>query len=508
MTDKYVLVRDMVADHRERMGNIKKYYPYFKLFETDFSLYQNGKYACLDMGYILMAVLRFFIEENNFKEKDVTYEEYSSFMREIYERDFGLTLEEAEEQSLSSYIFDKIRNEGKPFVFSYYDPEEQKKKNVRIRWIDSKIKEEKVYYYLTGEAIEFYLETKEVKDESKINMSQLLLSKMIASKNFKGGIEVVRRINHQVIRLKMQKDQVLKILGSDVFTGVKEYEKFMNHGIRWFQEEQKMFAKNMELIDEALKRADGEAYGDTIREISQLEQELKHALANHSDLLNACTKLQIQADELIARAKFSKLKKSFDFDMAAAQMVKNGDASVLQALVEPLFRLHAKKSFPLFRVENLLTLRMGREENAEVIEEKEEVEYVTEDEKEETRIGHNFEIYLRLLLYYISIREKFDVDALSWYIQEITGEDVYCQSDYYAMLTHLAQKESYDMDKILEKPETFLEEYMAKTCRENPQYKPLRFFLDFSGAEELQTKEGCTILNFQIYRGENDDRIG
>ena len=40
------------------------------------SQFKDGKYEILDMGYIVMGILRFFIEENNFNEKDVTYPEY------------------------------------------------------------------------------------------------------------------------------------------------------------------------------------------------------------------------------------------------------------------------------------------------------------------------------------------------------------------------------------------------------------------------------------------------
>ena len=64
---------DIISDHRERMLNLKKYYPFFKLTQISFSQFKDGRYEILDMGYILMAILRFFIEENNFKEKDVTY---------------------------------------------------------------------------------------------------------------------------------------------------------------------------------------------------------------------------------------------------------------------------------------------------------------------------------------------------------------------------------------------------------------------------------------------------
>ena len=58
------------------MLNLKKYYPFFKLMDVSFAQFQEGRYEMLDMGYIVMGILRFFIEENNFKEKDVTYPEY------------------------------------------------------------------------------------------------------------------------------------------------------------------------------------------------------------------------------------------------------------------------------------------------------------------------------------------------------------------------------------------------------------------------------------------------
>jgi hypothetical protein len=501
MAEEYILTRDLINDHNERMGNLKKYYPYFKLIDNDFSQYQGGKFEQLDMGYILMAVLRFFIEENNFKEKDVTYAEYSAFMKDIYERDFELKLEKAEEQSLSSYIFDKIRNEGRPFLYSYFNPEEKKKKIARVRLIESRIKDDTVYYYLTGEAIEFYLETKEVRDESTINVSQILLSKMISSRNFKGGIEVVRRINNQVARLKIQKEEVLKLLSSDVFEGVKAYEDFMEHGVKWFAEEQKMFAKNMELIGEALKRADNEAaYSQTVRDISYLEQELKRALVNHSDLLNACTKLQIQADELVAKAKFSKLKKKFDFGAAQELLMKMDDTSLLGNFILPVLKPHVKKQFPLTSVDKMLTLRADREEKGEVLkEQKEERDYITDDEIEENRIRENYILYVRLLLYYISTREEFTIKEFNGYLIGILGEDVLNNSDYYSLMAHLAQKDHYEMEEIMNKPDTFLEEYILLVIKENPQYKNLKFDLHFL-EEELQTTQYHTISNIMIRR--------
>ena len=65
MPKEHILVNDIIADHRERMLNLKKYYPFFRLSEVSFSWFMDGQCGNLDMGYILMAVLRFFIEENN-----------------------------------------------------------------------------------------------------------------------------------------------------------------------------------------------------------------------------------------------------------------------------------------------------------------------------------------------------------------------------------------------------------------------------------------------------------
>lgn len=82
------------------------------LNETTFTQYKEGKYAFLDMGYITMASLRFFINENNFHEKDVTYEEYEDFLRELLTRDFKLEEEPVELRELISYILIRLKMTG------------------------------------------------------------------------------------------------------------------------------------------------------------------------------------------------------------------------------------------------------------------------------------------------------------------------------------------------------------------------------------------------------------
>ena len=77
------MIGEIITEHRERMLNLKKYYPFFKLIDTSFSQFKEGRYEALDMGYIVMAVLRFFIEENNFNERDITYPQCEAFIKEL-----------------------------------------------------------------------------------------------------------------------------------------------------------------------------------------------------------------------------------------------------------------------------------------------------------------------------------------------------------------------------------------------------------------------------------------
>ena len=65
MAKQYVMINDIIEEHNARMYNLRKYYPFFVLSETAFTQYKDGRYNSLDMGYITMAVLRFFIEENS-----------------------------------------------------------------------------------------------------------------------------------------------------------------------------------------------------------------------------------------------------------------------------------------------------------------------------------------------------------------------------------------------------------------------------------------------------------
>lgn len=509
MTNQTTMLREIIEEHSDRIKNMKKYYPYFRLAETSLAQYRDGLFADLDMGYITLAVIRFFIEENNFKEKDVTYQEYYAFLKELLKRDFELELEKEEEQDLIAFLFDKLKNEGKPFSFDYYDPVDHKRKTMRSRFMDSKIEDGVVYYYITSDAIEFYLDTKEIKDESTINVEQLLLEKLINTQNFRGGTEVAKRINNEVGRLMRQKNEVLGILSYDVFAGVEAFEKFMGSTMRWFKEEQKLFARNSDLIHKALERAesDGEQgdyqsrYYQAIDEIYQLELELKKAIARHSELLGACTALQKKVGELVAKSKFAALKRSLDFKRMGQRLMERDRADLLEALVMPLFDIHTQKTLPMGRLEDLLCYRPEKTEVVEAVSEGEEQAYIYEDEVEDARIQKNYILLFENLLNTLEAEGSITLREWQEILKVQLGERVVRNADYYSFLVHLAQKKEYSVRKTIEKPDTFLEEAVKVFLEEHKEYEDVTLTLTMIPDEELILGEHMSVTNLLVERG-------
>lgn len=497
MSQEYILERDIVYDHNERMLNIKKYYPYFKLAETSFAQFQGGRYSDLDMGYILMGIIRFFIEENSFKERNVLYKEYEEFLINLLIRDFEIEDNKNNLKDLAGYIFDKIKNEGRPFYYEYFDPSVKKKKKLRVKIIDSIIEDGMVTYFLASEAIEFYLDTKEIKDESIITVSQVLLSKMITTKNFKGGAEVIKRINNEVSKLKIRKNEVLNILSIDVFEGVKAYESFFEKGMKWFEEEQKLFTKNANLIEEALKREDNDQLHSNKdrEEIYYLETELKKAIIRHKELLDVCTSLQRQVDDIVSKSKLLKFRKAFDFRENLKFIMNKNDATMLSLFVIPYLNLNKRKSFSFAELDNIFNLKLVDDEKGEKIENNEQIDFVYEDEKEDERIKNNFEFFIDILINSIKQKKELTLKEYIEKTQVAINDKITKSSDFYAFLAHLAQKSSYVFADIVRKPDTFLEEYLRVYCEkrnllENDQENSfLGFSVLFTAEEYILDKD-------------------
>ena len=496
---------DIISDHRERMLNLKKYYPFFRLIDTSFSNYKDGRYEILDMGYIVMAVLRFFIEENNFKEKDVTYPEYLDFLRLILKRDFGLELNEEDSKDIADYIFDKIKNEGKPFEFSYYDPVDRKKRVSRMKIIESSIRDNTVWYSISPDAIEFYLDTKEIKDESRISVSQLLLEKMINSQNFRGGVEVVERINEEVNRLKLKKNEVITILAGDVFAGIEAYEEFVKTGMKWFQDEEKLFKKNRDLIAKSIEKLNasgstGEGYYRTMNEIYNLETQLKQAMNRHSELLRDCTEMQKMTDEAVKRAKLGRLRSHMDFTAALSDLIKKDDADILVTLLSPLLKPNIRKTFNLMSIDDALMVKPPRYEEKEKVSGQRPEDIVFEDELEEQRIRDN---YIFLMKNLVECLKKSDILTLGQFaeiMKKAYGGRILKNADFFSFFVNLCQKDEYSLGTDAGE-DTFLDSYMEEGFKDSEAFT---FVIRKCMDGQIVISEDCMMADVEFKRKDTD----
>ena len=113
------VLHEIRSEHGLRMESVKKYYPFFEITGHDLRQFKNGKYQDVDMGYLLMAVLRMLIEGNNFNHTGVTYTNYLNFVIPFLEQEFELGCGAEEYAEIAGYLFDKMKNDGKPFTYEY-----------------------------------------------------------------------------------------------------------------------------------------------------------------------------------------------------------------------------------------------------------------------------------------------------------------------------------------------------------------------------------------------------
>ena len=509
------MLNDIISGHRERMLNLKKYYPFFKLTEISFSQFKDGKYELLDMGYIVMGILRFFIEENNFKEKEVTYPEYLEFISTMLVRDFGLSVNDDESREIADYIFDKLKNEGRPFDFEYFDPIDKKKRVSRVRMIESTIRNNTVWYSISSDAVEFYLDTKEIRDESRISVQQLLLEKMIRAQNFKGGTEVVERINEEVNRLQLKKNEVVNILATDIFAGLKAYEDFVSTGMQWFEEEEKLFKKNSELIVVALERfenadssryaADGNISGGTgnvsmrsggrnqgyyksLNDIYELQNQLKVAMNRHGELLRACTDMQKLTDDAVRRAKLGRLRSQVNFGSMLKECIKTDNAEILSAMISPLFKPKIKKTFNLNNIDEALTIKPLKYVMVEMVNDEEPEEIIFDDELEDRRIAGNYIFIMNNLLQCMKQKQSFTLKQFNEAMSKAYSPDLLRNADYYSFFVNLCQKKEYTIGGTDMEKDSFLDDILKNEYNGQGE---VRFTITMSDSEKLELFEGC-----------------
>ncbi len=441
--DETRLINDVVETHQERMAHLKRYYPFFRLMDLRLSQYKAGQYASVDMGYVVMAVLRFFIEYNHFQDLPVTYEDYEAFMRRLLVRDFDMAADEKEDGEMIQMIFDRLTNDGRPFIVHYYDPAAHTQRVMHVRLIESTLRHMQVVYRISADAVAFYLDTKEMHEESRISIAQLLLTKKIKSRDFRGGMQVLSSINLEVVRLLDEQEEIRSLLGRDPIEGLKALEKYHKTLLNWFEDEQRLFASNMALTRQLAGSAEGEPLSpEALGQLRELDLALKNATERHSQLMQAYLQMGQAGEAALRSAKRNRFRQSVDFVDLLSRIMQTDRGALLGPVIEPLLKPRIIKKLNLSRLDDLLEMKSEDEESGEKIIGYAQEELPDPEKETQERIDHNFALFSGVL---DEMLEKAPSVTLRQFNDLLTGrfsEKVLKNADYYAFLVHLCRKEA------------------------------------------------------------------
>ena len=213
-----------------------------------------------------------------------------------------------------------------------------------------------------------------------------------------------------------------------------------------------------------------------------METELKRAMTLHSKLLADCMDLQVKADEVIRKFKYSRLRNAFDFTTFLESSKEHNNTSTLTYLIQPFFSPFITKTFSFSNINDVLTYQPAAEEVGETLNAVEEQAYVFDDELEEERIADNYGAMIKVMMSMLSNKNEFTLAELNDELLLTFFDDIFKNSDYYSFLVHLCQKKKYQLKKLMLHQDTFFDAILVEFLKkpENKKYIELDFHLELS----------------------------
>ena len=243
-----------------------------------------------------------------------------------------------------------------------------------------------------------------------------------------------------------------------------------------------------------MKTADS---GVAFNDIYELENQLKVAMNKHGELLRACMDMQKMTDDIVRKTKVSRLRSHFDFKNMLNVMIKNGDADVLSAIIQPLLQAKVKKSFNIIGIDDALTVRPEKYEKAEKIVKENATDIQFIDELEDERIKLNYRFIMNNLLAYMNLIDTFTLKEFNQSLSRTYSEDLFKNSDYYSFFVHLCQKKEYSVGGGNMTSESFLDDILFDEFNDANH---IRFSITMADGDEeiLEFNQGFQISNLRF----------
>ncbi len=425
MNKDYVkTMQNTINECDARMASLRKFVPFF---EVDRLNSTSQKYKRYDMGVICMAFISFMFYEGKLKSKNLTFEELALFLGEIVENFYGYCMDSDEIKEFTSYCIDKMGNDGLGYDSNHYSPVEKKvyDRGDTVRYIESSFnqKTEGFNYFLTTEAIDFFLQTKEFGEESKVTIHLLLLKKLIENSEYDSALISLNNVCAEVIKQISLVSDLESLLLYGGKSGYEAYTKYMESANKRFIDEKELFTETVHQIinlregyaDKVSKEELGEKEKNAMRCLDMMDTELKRVVEIHQKLLATIVMLMKRAGEIQQGKMANLLKVSFNFSTFLDSVGKKNDPSILAGIVLPLLKMNIKKSFPLEKIEDMFLLNNipDAEDTATEIMDNLEVEerVLFKDELKE-RVIANYVYLIEIIYSHLIKKDSIDIKYL------------------------------------------------------------------------------------------------
>lgn len=443
MNENYIkTLNTTVNEASVRMKALAKYYPFFKIMNGKYS---KDEYENIDAGEVCMGIISFLFYEGKLKAQHITFVNIQDYLQMFVERIYGIKLIGDSLYKFTNDTIDIMQNsEGRGFDigFPIFMPERQNVKYVINKSSDAGIKE----FELTTSAIDFFLETKEFGEESKITISLLILKKLIEHNEYESALISLTNVNAEVIK---QIARVYEIEMALMYGGNLGYKSFLEYrelADKHQAEEEKLFSETMEQIrtlreDYATKVSKselGEKEINAFRCLDEMDKELNKTVELHQQLLGKLVILSRKANEILRKKKINLLRPSFDFSNHLDKLGQIGSAKSLEYMAMPFFILNIQKSFTLSKINEMLDFDDNSSNNDDVnIQDNENAILINTDKfnnEIRERVLHNYKYIINYFFNLLKDRDSFIMGDVIMDADEETKGNVFKNPDFIGLI--------------------------------------------------------------------------
>ncbi|TCP58207.1 hypothetical protein EV586_102660 [Tumebacillus sp. BK434] len=502
-----------LQNFHDRMRNVAEFYPLFRLREL--RKYQEYDLLALGVGVMLLILEHMLIGRLESDHHDV-----ARFLRGVIAESYGKQLTEEESRDLATYLLANLRNDGRPFEFTYRNLEAGQEDKHVFHLIENgtyHVASGQIRFKLSDAGLDLLFKTREMYKELRITISQILLRQQIEKGVFEDAIRTVSSLGLDVRQLREELERMKMAIKRDVSQfSLPAYEAMLSAIREQFQKEKQMFDDLNNLLRDT--RSNYEQRGTdgderTLNQLVEISQRLNQVMNLHNKLLTDKLDLQGLVLEALEEGIVQGFRSKVNFEREFLDPVLRAGTSLenVKRLIEPMLSLNVKKRFNIHKAFAPQPVPKPVDEVKEKEPDIQEEASVTADDpkaKLKAIRDERYKGYLKMIFEPLLQEQSLSLQDI---MRELAADrlyDVVNSRDFYPFLVQLHQMSpiNFRLDaetkaKILDGDETNVPYLLIQLLNEEPDYELLGTVLVSAEDEGLRlAEEEWTVSNFRFYK--------